>query len=461
MRDRMNAGDALEHARLLARRGDDSAARAAYLEFLRRDPSSFAALNELGNLALQGGYRSAALSAFREAARLYPANKIARANLANALREDRDFPEARLQYQAALDLDPEFAEAHQGMASVLGELGLPGADYHRDKGFTGHALLTKPYRGAAAGASLLMLVSARGGNFPVRLFFDDRRYTTHVIYAEYWDATLPLPPHALIVNAVGDADLCTRALERAEELLGRSSSPVINHPARIRATGRAANARRLAGVPGVIAPAVETITRAALLGGAPRQFPLLIRSPGFHTGRHFVRVDAPGALATAIAALAGDELLAIEYLDSRGADGLARKYRVMFVDGTLYPLHLAISSDWKVHYFTADMARSAALREEERRFLDDMPAVLGTRAMGALTGICAVLGLEYAGIDFALAPDGSLLLFEANAAMMVVPPGSEPMWDYRRPATEAVIQACARLLARHAAAPQPSPSRPP
>ena len=98
-----------------------------------------------------------------------------------------------------------------------------------------------------------------------------------------------------------------------------------------------------------------------------------------------------------------------------------------------YPLHLAISADWKVHYFTAAMAKSAAYRAEERRFLDDMPAVLGARAMAALAGIGAALRLDYAGVDFALAPDGSVLLFEANATMVIVPPNSDPIWDYRPP----------------------------
>jgi hypothetical protein len=294
-----------------------------------------------------------------------------------------------------------------------------------------------------------MLVSARLGNFPVRLFFDDRRFTIHVIYAEYYDATPALPPHTLVVNAIGDADLCAGALDRAEELIELSGRPVINHPARIRATGRANNARRLSSIPGVIAPTVESTTRSALLATGPREFPVLVRSPGFHTGRHFVRVDEPSALAPAIASLAGEEVLTIQYLDSRGTDSMARKYRVVFVDGTPYPVHLAVSSDWKVHYFTADMVRSASFRAEERRFLEDMPSVLGTRAMRALAEICAVLGLEYAGIDFGLSPDGSVLLFEANATMMVLPPGAEPMWDYRRPAAEAVMQACTRMLARY------------
>jgi hypothetical protein len=60
-----------------------------------------------------------------------------------------------------------------------------------------------------------------------------------------------------------------------------------------------------------------------------------------------------------------------------------------------------------------------------------MPAALGTRAMRTLENFCAVLGLEYTGIDFGLSRDGSPLLFEANATMKVVPAGPEPIWDYR------------------------------
>ncbi len=40
------------------------------------------------------------------------------------------------------------------------------------------------------------------------------------------------------------------------------------------------------------------------------------------------------------------------------------------------------------------MARNAAFREEERRFLDDMQAALVARAMTALGQICETLGPE-------------------------------------------------------------------
>jgi len=42
--------------------------------------------------------------------------------------------------------------------------------------------------------------------------------------------------------------------------------------------------------------------------------------------------------------------------------------------------------------------------------------------MEALAHIQATLGLDYAGIDFGLSDSGELLLFEANATMVVNPP---------------------------------------
>jgi glutathione synthase/RimK-type ligase-like ATP-grasp enzyme len=176
------------------------------------------------------------------------------------------------------------------------------------------------------------------------------------------------------------------------------------------------------------------------------KFPLLLRSPGFHTGRHFVRVDRAEALPDAVAALPGDELTAIQYLDSRGADGKVRKYRVMMIDGRLYPLHLAISSHWKIHYFTAEMADSAEHRAEDEEFLENMPAVLGAKAMNALEQVQRTLGLDYAGIDFGLSPDGDLLLYEANATMVINPPEPDPRWAYRRAPVERVFTAIRRML---------------
>jgi glutathione synthase/RimK-type ligase-like ATP-grasp enzyme len=157
-------------------------------------------------------------------------------------------------------------------------------------------------------------------------------------------------------------------------------------------------------------------------------------------------------LSEAVTRLPGDELLVIEYLDARGDDGNARKYRVMMVGGQVYPLHLAISRNWKVHYFTSDMADQPDHRAEEARFLADMPVALGDKAMKALVRIRDVLGLDYAGVDFGLGRDGDLLLFEANATMVIAVPDADERWAYRRTAIDRIIEAVVAMIMQKAIA---------
>ena len=136
-----------------------------------------------------------------------------------------------------------------------------------------------------------------------------------------------MPPHQLIFNTIGDADLCQPALEAAVRLIGRTTAPVINDPRAVMKTGRIDNARRLGALPGVVTPRTIAVARDLLAGpdGAAAvaklgfAFPLLLRSPGYHTGRNFIFVEQASELAAAAAGLPGDELLVIEYLDAGGA----------------------------------------------------------------------------------------------------------------------------------------------
>jgi hypothetical protein len=305
-------------------------------------------------------------------------------------------------------------------------------------------------------------VSAQGGDVPTASFLDDRIFHTCAVVAEFFDPATALPPHRLVFNAIGEADLCRPALEAAATLMARTSAPVINHPAAVLETGRVANAMRLGALPGVIAPTMARLPRAlfagpdtpAALAREGLALPLLLRSPGYHTGRHFVRVETAAELAGAAARLPGDELLAIAYLDARGHDGQARKYRVMIIDGRLYPLHLAVSRYWKVHYFTSDMADHDDHRREDEAFLADMPKAIGAKAVAALGRIADALGLDYAGIDFGLGPDGEVLLFEANATMAVNPPDPDPRWDYRRTAVTRILDAVGAMMRSRAEGPE-------
>ena len=74
-----------------------------------------------------------------------------------------------------------------------------------------------------------------------------------------------------------------------------------------------------------------------------------------------------------------------------------------------------------------------------------------TRPCRASAAIQAALGLDYAGIDFGLARDGDLLLFEANATMVIAQPDNDAHWAYRRGAISAVIDAVVAMIKEKAA----------
>ena len=455
----------IERAALLGALDRWQDAQSAFIDILHRAPTNFSALNEFGTLLAGQGAIDAACRVYAEAILHHPDNPMGHVNLANLLLRANRHDEARAHYEAALKADPDHAGAHQGLGAVLADNGdRLGAREHFRKGFRGQAISRLPYRGCAPPIMLLQLVSSGGGNIPTAPFLDDRVFATSVIVTDYLDPSLPLPPHRLIFNAIGDADLCEDALEAAIRLIARSPAPVVNDPGAVQRTGRISNAKRLAALPGVVTPKTLSVARDLLAGPdggtwiADHQFtfPLLLRSPGYHTGRNFIFLENAADLSAAAASLPGDELLAIEYLDARGKDGSARKYRVMMIDGKIYPLHLAISRNWKVHYFTSDMADKPDHRAEELAFLADMRGVLGDKAMAALAAIRDALGLDYAGVDFGLGPDGDLLLFEVNATMVIASPDPDPRWAYRRTAITRVIDAVVAMIRQRAAATDPA-----
>jgi glutamate/tyrosine decarboxylase-like PLP-dependent enzyme len=444
-----------ERACLLAEVGRTADARDAYLQVLSREPAHRAALNNLGRLLYETGFRTAARTAYTEAVARHPGDPLSHLNLANALREGGSLAEAREHYETALRLQPDLAGAHQGLACVLEESGDPsGAARHRQMEFEGRPVVALPYRGARPPVSVLLLAGSTDGNIPLRHFLDDRVFQTSLVFVEFYKPATPLPPHQLVFNAIGDADRAGGALSAAQSVLALTTTPVINAPAAVAATGRSDNAQRLSGIPGVITSRTVTLPRALLaspdaattLSRHGFDFPLLIRTPGFHTGRHFLRMETIAQLPAALAELPGEDLTVLRYLDARGPDGKARKYRVMMIDGRLYPLHVAISSHWKIHYFTAEMADSPEHRAEDAEFIENMPAVLGPGAMAALAKIQSRLGLDYAGIDFGLSASREILLFEANATMLVNPTEPDQKWAYRRPAVERIYAAMRRML---------------
>ena len=435
-------------ARELIDRGDEAGARTALLAALVHAPDDLRVLTDLGTLLFRSGYRRAAQTVYARAVQAHPRDAIANANLANASFDAGDLAAARQLYETAISIQPDFAAAHQGLSFVYNRLGDEAAAcIHRELGFRDRAVVVRPYRGTGIGLHVLVLVAAGGGNIFTDHLLDDRRFGTTTLAVDFLDPNLTLPPHDVVFNTIGDADRAAGALHAASAIVERSRARIINHPTRVLATSRVQNAGRFSHVPGVVTPRTIVVQRAALRSAADTfGFPLLLRSLGFHTGQFFVKVDRMADLDVRAGELPGEALLMMDFLDARSPDGNVRKYRVMCIGGKLYPLHAAISSHWKVHYFTADMTDRSDHRAEDARFIAHMSSVLGTEALATLASVSTVLGLDYGGIDFGRMPDGRLVLFEANATMIVLPPDVDPRWDYRRAAVRNVLEAVDALV---------------
>lgn len=439
---------------ILTELGRYEEAERAYRAVLEQDRNHLAALTKLGLLVRSSGDWIEARALLELAAASHPDSAAAHVNLANLLAV-ADPAESQRRYEAALSLQPDLAEAHQGLSALLSLLGdEEKAQHHRAVGFAGRELRTRRYTGTGTPIPVILLTATTGGNLDASVILDESRFLVHEVFADVWDPATKLPAHEFVVNGIADADRSAEALRRAEELLQQTASAVLNPPHAVRSTSRAAVAERFAGTEGMRVPKIELLSRAGLAGEDALRllnqrgfvFPLLLRAPGHHVGRHFHKVEDPAQLAAAVATLPGDAVYAIEYLDTRSGDKSFRKYRVMIVGGELYPVHLAVATQWKVHYFSSDMAHSELYRREEARFLEDMPGAIGARATSALRTIARELGLDYAGVDFALAPDGSLVLFETNAAMSIYRGPKNETWSYRIEPTQRVVDAVRRMV---------------
>jgi Tfp pilus assembly protein PilF/glutathione synthase/RimK-type ligase-like ATP-grasp enzyme len=432
-------------------------AERAYLDVLARDPNHFGALTNLGTLLHVAGKRDVARALYTKAAIEHPNEPIACVNLGNALAEAGEIDAAIATYERAFTIVPGYANAHFALSLLYRGLGQSDeALRHHQLAFAKTKVSVAPALASDRPMDVLMLTAANGGNVVTAPLIDRSAVRLYTLVVEGYRPEMEIPPHHAVFNAVGDADRASVALAAAAAIVERSGAPVINRPARVATTSRAEVTERLGALPGVIAPKTQLIARESVtpagLAAAGFAFPVLLRSPGYHTGQHFVSVADADELAAQRDALPGKELLAIAFLDGRGPDGNFRKYRVLFIDGRLYPLHLAISRAWKVHYFSADMGDRADHRAEEARFLADMRGVLGPATMNALERIERELGLDYGGIDFGLDAAGNVLVYEANATMAVFPAPPDERFAYRRPAVDRVLAAAHELVRARARA---------
>jgi len=430
-----------------AAQGRWDAAQHSYREALALQPDYVAAHCNLGAVLKALDQPDAALTCYQNALRYAPAHAATLFNL-GLLHADAQRPEAaRAAYEQALQADPSMVAAHINLAELLEHSGArESAQHHRDIAYRAQNVFIDEAPGAVR--TILLLLDARSGNLPYPSLLDPQRNRIIKWVIGYGDTAQidRLPPYDLVFNAIGDADADAATAPLLIEFTDHCGKPLLNRPVAVAATARDRLAALLAGLADVQVAATRRVKRGGDWQRAPDlPYPILLRPPGSHGGEGVARADDPAELARL--AIQGDaDLYLSAFHDYRSADGYFRKYRAIFVDRQPYPYHLAIGTHWMVHYATAQMTEYRWKLEEERRFLEQPDIALGTRGMAALRAIGARLDLDYAGVDFSILPNGSVLVFEANATMLAHRE-TEPVLRFKNTHVQAIFDAFEAMLA--------------
>jgi hypothetical protein len=107
---------------------------------------------------------------------------------------------------------------------------------------------------------------------------------------------------------------------------------------------------------------------------------------------------------------------------------------------------MAISDHWMVHYLNAGMTESAEKRAEEGRWMDGFDGDFAARHGAAFQAFAARAGLDYFAIDCGETPDGRLLVFEADTAMIVHSMDPPDLFPYKAPAMRKLFAAFTQML---------------
>lgn len=401
---------------------------------------------------------------------------------------------ARRQLDAALDsfshvakLNPLDPEVHHWLSNIEELRGnLQASQKHFERAIAISPVLRVPASKTPAEFSVLLLFGRGNTNTPPTALVQMAPYESHFLLllpGVKYDQDQLQGRANLVVNLISDVDQGRDVLPVAVDFVERLGLPVVNHPQAILQTGRDTVATLLSGIAGCRVPRVRYYQRGAaeLSGGRetseahhecpefsripPRedfvativrdaadqfQFPMIVRVAGAHGGHDLEKIDDSAALAAFVAQHPEADFYLSDYIDYRSADGMFRKFRFMFIDGEILPYHLAIDSKWKVHHYTTDMANQLWMQHEEQAFLEHPSEVFGPPQRRALEAIQQAIGLDYFGIDCSLDRDGNVVVFEANASMLVHRDNAS--FAYKTPHVDRIKRAFDAMLKRRAAA---------
>lgn len=445
----------------LQRVGRNKEAIAAFDRALEIDPVHVMAQHNRGRVLADVGRLAEAIEAFQRVAQLTPDSAEIWTLLGAVHLKLEQFVAAEEALRRVLALDPASLDARLYLAEVFDRTHrLEEADRACKEWAQRQGVVVTRSSAARPEARVLLLGGAAMCNTPTRFLFSTDRFDTITVNLWLPDAGTGdpaveldrLPPCDVVFNAIADADRGAPFLAPAAAFCRALGRPVINPPEQVPRTRRDRIPPLFAGISGLVLPATRRVSRAALQALADQQAaafaaPILVRPVGAHGGNDLQRFDHGGALATYLRAMPFDDYYETDYCDYRSADGYYRKYRLIFVDREIYPYHLAISKHWMIHYWRADMSEED-LKREEAVFLADYRAVFPGALAETVRSIAKRLDLDYGGMDCGITRDGRILLFEANANMLVHLDDPREDFAYKHEHVPKIAAAMSRLVAR-------------
>jgi len=301
-----------------------------------------------------------------------------------------------------------------------------------------------------------------GGNTPIEFLLEDSEIELYTLYVvPGMPLPQPLPPHDIAIVVAPDSESVGDTLNEIGGLVKTWPRPVINLPQNIHQLDRDRLHVLLKSIPGIYIPTTARLSRKRLLDIAREDgllrdsiedggFPLIVRPIDGHAGHGLAKLELASDIDAYLALRPESDFFISSHVDYSGTDGLFRKYRIVFVDGRPYPCHMAISDQWKIWYYNADMAQCAAHRSEEERFMASFDTEFAARHSVALAETARRIDLEYFGIDCAETKDGKLLIFEADNAMIVHNMDPVDVFPYKSPHMQKIFESFAAMLYRHA-----------
>jgi tetratricopeptide (TPR) repeat protein len=472
--------------------GDLEGAAANYKAALRLAPQLTSCWCNLGNVRLKTGRAQDAVALYVQALTQNPAHWPSRTNLVHALIATKQYLLAKVLlmelleerpqdlkirhqlgklhfelneseqalecFQQAVVLNPDDYESIYWIGGIRQKMGqLEAAEAAYAKAARLQPLISRPAAKTPADFRVLALFAPFAGNLPTEYLFRDAPYDTDTLAlfaSGQYDVDLLKQDVQVVVNLISDADQADALLPLAADLVGRLGRPIINDPRKIQLTTRDTVAGLLEGIPNCRVPKVWRLKTgtdpsiATVRAALPATCPILVRPVGTHGGDDFEKIEGPAELAALLAQPTDTDRYLIEHIDYRSTDGYFRKYRFIFVDDQILPYHLAIANDWKVHHDSTDMAGHRWMQQEEEAFLCDPAAVFNAGHYQVLHAIQQCIGLEYFGVDCGLDRAGNLVVFEANASMLVHDGNEE--FPYKTPFVHRIKQAFDEMLRKFA-----------